>query len=154
MESGKPESRQEEGSKILNWGEMAGDCPRCNGTMIEQKFYEPGEPFWGWRCVFCGEILDSLIWENRNLTRGLQVAHRVGRRNGRERRRVTNVRIPEIGEILRYRETGNIFEVRKITSEFLILHSKDGGQQVMVEKKNLFNSFEKIPPLEPKEFLR
>ena len=62
------------------------------------------------------------------------------------------MRIPEIGEILRYRQTGIIFEVRKITGEFMILDSKDGVQQVLVEKKNLFDSFEKIPPLEPKEF--
>jgi hypothetical protein len=58
------------------------------------------------------------------------------------------VRIPKIGEILRYRQTGNIFEVRKITGEFLILNSKDGVWQVMVEKKNLFNSFQRISPME------
>ncbi len=58
------------------------------------------------------------------------------------------MRTPEIGEILRYRRTGNIFEVRKITNEFVILHSKDGVCQVMMEKKNLFDSFEKISPVE------
>jgi hypothetical protein len=73
--------------RISNWEELAGKCPRCKGTMIEQKFYGPGEPFWGWRCVPCGEILDPLIWENRHLTRGLQIPNRVGRQNGRERRR-------------------------------------------------------------------
>lgn len=56
--------------------------------------------------------------------------------------------IPEIGEVLRYRETGNIFEVRKITSEFVILHSTDGMQQIMTGKKNVFDSFEKISPME------
>lgn len=41
-------------------------CHRCNGLMASERFYGPGEPFWGWRCLFCGEVLDSLIWENRN----------------------------------------------------------------------------------------
>jgi hypothetical protein len=40
-------------------------CPRCSGMMSNEKFYGPGEPFWGWRCAFCGEILDPLILENR-----------------------------------------------------------------------------------------
>jgi len=40
-------------------------CPRCSGMMAQEKFFGPGEPFWGWRCPRCGEILDSLIFENR-----------------------------------------------------------------------------------------
>ncbi len=52
--------------------------------------------------------------------------------------------IPKIGEVLRHRETGNIFEVRKITSEFVILHAKDGRSQIMTGKRNLSYSFEKI----------
>ncbi len=52
--------------------------------------------------------------------------------------------IPKIGEVLRHRETGNIFEVRKITSEFVILHSKDGRSQIMTGKKNVYYSFERI----------
>jgi hypothetical protein len=42
-------------------------CHRCNGTMSNEKFYGPGEPFWGWRCALCGEILDPQIIENRAL---------------------------------------------------------------------------------------
>ena len=52
--------------------------------------------------------------------------------------------IPKIGEVLRHRETGNIFEVRKITSEFVILHSKDGLSQIMTGKRNVSYSFEKV----------
>jgi hypothetical protein len=58
------------------------------------------------------------------------------------------VTIPKIGEVLRHRETGNIFEVRKITSEFVILHSKDGVWQVMTGKESVFYSFEKISSIE------
>jgi len=41
-------------------------CHRCQGWMVNEKFYGAGIPYWGWRCVFCGEILDPLILENRN----------------------------------------------------------------------------------------
>jgi len=41
-------------------------CPRCSSVMIFQKFYGPHEHFWGWRCIYCGEIFDQIIMENRN----------------------------------------------------------------------------------------
>jgi hypothetical protein len=34
--------------------------------MVNEKYYGAGLPFWGWRCVCCGEILDPVIWKNRN----------------------------------------------------------------------------------------
>lgn len=40
-------------------------CHRCESTMIYQKFYGPQEHFWGWRCIWCGDIVDSLILKNR-----------------------------------------------------------------------------------------
>jgi len=40
-------------------------CHRCNGRMYKEKFYRPREPYWGWRCLLCGEIMDPLIFENR-----------------------------------------------------------------------------------------
>lgn len=40
-------------------------CNRCKGMMIYEKFYGRQEDFWGWRCVFCGEIIDQIIIENR-----------------------------------------------------------------------------------------
>lgn len=40
-------------------------CGRCGGPMIQEKFYGPHEHFLGWRCVYCGEIIDHLILENR-----------------------------------------------------------------------------------------
>jgi len=40
-------------------------CYRCGGAMVFEKFYGICEFFWGWRCVFCGEIVDQVILENR-----------------------------------------------------------------------------------------
>jgi hypothetical protein len=40
-------------------------CYRCRNEMVYEKFYGPHEHFWGWRCIFCGEIIDPLILENR-----------------------------------------------------------------------------------------
>ena len=34
--------------------------------------------------------------------------------------------IPQKGEIMKYRRTGNIFAVEKITKNFVILHALDG----------------------------
>lgn len=45
-------------------------CHRCHGWMVNEKFYGRGSFFWGWRCVSCGEILDPVILENRNVCRG------------------------------------------------------------------------------------
>jgi hypothetical protein len=44
-------------------------CLRCNGTIIYDKFYGPHEPFWGWKCLICGEIVDPVILHNRQLMR-------------------------------------------------------------------------------------
>ncbi len=52
--------------------------------------------------------------------------------------------IPEEGEILKYLPTGNIFKVKKITSQFVILHSMDGMTQIMTGKKSVVNLFEKV----------
>ncbi len=59
--------------------------------------------------------------------------------------------IPEEGEILKYRPTGNIFEIKKITNQFVVLHSMDGLTQIMTGKKSLIHSFEKIPQHETVE---
>ncbi len=40
-------------------------CDRCGGMMVYEKFYHQTEQFWGWRCVYCGEYIDPVIWENR-----------------------------------------------------------------------------------------
>jgi len=40
-------------------------CLRCGGAMIDTKFYNPDECFWGLKCVICGDIIDPLILTNR-----------------------------------------------------------------------------------------
>jgi hypothetical protein len=47
-------------------------CPRCRGTVIYEKFYGFEEPFWGWKCLLCGEIIDPVILANRQLMRAGQ----------------------------------------------------------------------------------
>jgi hypothetical protein len=45
---------------------------RCRGAMVDDQFYGPHEQFGGWKCLICGEIVDPLILENRQLTRAGQ----------------------------------------------------------------------------------
>jgi len=41
-------------------------CHRCHGWMVMERYYGPGMPYWGFRCLSCGEILDPVILENRD----------------------------------------------------------------------------------------
>jgi len=47
-------------------------CLRCKGAMVYDQFYGSYDQFWGWKCVICGEILDPVILENRQLMRSGQ----------------------------------------------------------------------------------
>lgn len=46
-------------------------CPKCEGLMIYEKFMDMEESsnfyFYGWRCLSCGNIVDSTIVANRAL---------------------------------------------------------------------------------------
>jgi hypothetical protein len=44
-------------------------CPRCNNGMIYDKFYGHFDSFWGWKCLICGELVDQVVLENRELMR-------------------------------------------------------------------------------------
>jgi hypothetical protein len=44
-------------------------CYRCDGIMIYEKFYGDCEHFFAWRCIYCGEIVDPVILENRRHSR-------------------------------------------------------------------------------------
>jgi len=59
--------------------------------------------------------------------------------------------IPQKGTILKYKPTGTIFEVKKITNQFVILNSMDGSIQIITEKQNFTHlfKFEKVPHVEP-----
>ncbi len=61
-------------------------CHRCRGWMVEEKYYGSGFPFWGWRCVCCGEILDPVIQKNRDHHRQLLLAESRGIPAERRRR--------------------------------------------------------------------
>jgi len=55
--------------------------------------------------------------------------------------------VPKVGQVLKYRKTGKIFKVGKITDEFVILHSGEGTSQILTGKKSLFGSFERLPEM-------
>ncbi len=56
------------------------NCYRCHSKMVYEKFFGPHEHFWGWRCIFCGEIIDELILENRRwLKTGIVPIHKESR---------------------------------------------------------------------------
>jgi len=40
-------------------------CDRCGSVMVQEKFYGSQEHFLGWKCIYCGEIIDYLILKNR-----------------------------------------------------------------------------------------
>ncbi len=45
-------------------------CPKCSGLMNPEEFMNisKGGLSWdyeGWRCLYCGEVVDALILENR-----------------------------------------------------------------------------------------
>jgi hypothetical protein len=65
-------------------------CLRCSGTVIYDKFYGTHEQFWGWKCLICGEIVDPVILENRQLMRSGQGI--IVRRTRRLKRIGTNLR--------------------------------------------------------------
>jgi len=45
-------------------------CPRCEGLMALTRFYDLRDDtgriaFDAWRCICCGEVLDSMVYMNR-----------------------------------------------------------------------------------------
>jgi hypothetical protein len=56
--------------------------------MAYERFYGPDEYFWGWRCIFCGEIIDQIILENRgDLEESMMASGRRGwQKKGHEKR--------------------------------------------------------------------
>jgi hypothetical protein len=45
------------------------ECDRCGRAMAYEQFFGDQDLFWGWRCIFCGEIVDDVILENRQWLR-------------------------------------------------------------------------------------
>lgn len=108
--------------------------------MVKEKYYGTGNPFWGWRCVFCGEIFDSVIWKNRNQRSNDPLAEYQGAQA--KRREITS---PQIGEILKYQPTGGLFEVKRVTQNWVILFSRDGLRQIMTEREGFNYLFARLP---------
>jgi hypothetical protein len=40
-------------------------CPKCRGRMLSEKYYDFVRSFDAWKCVCCGELIDSTILSNR-----------------------------------------------------------------------------------------
>jgi hypothetical protein len=40
-------------------------CGKCSGIMFQEKYYSQEDSFFAWRCLYCGEIVDEVILENR-----------------------------------------------------------------------------------------
>lgn len=58
---------------LMNYGHDNGfvgafnvKCNRCSGVMMHERFFDSNEPFFSWRCLACGEIVDQTILENRD----------------------------------------------------------------------------------------
>ncbi len=56
--------------------------------------------------------------------------------------------IPKIGEVLEYRQTGGLFEVKNVTRNWVILFSWDGSRQIMAGMENLDYLFSRVPLVE------
>ena len=41
------------------------DCPKCNGTMMLERFSDFFFAFYAWKCINCGAIIDRTISNNR-----------------------------------------------------------------------------------------
>ncbi len=55
---------------------------------------------------------------------------------------------PKIGEVLEYRKTGGLFEVKNVTRDWVLLFSWDGSRQIMAGIENLDYLFSRVPMLE------
>ena len=43
------------------------DCPRCNASLVRERFYGMCAHIWVWRCIKCGEIIDDVVLYNRRM---------------------------------------------------------------------------------------
>ncbi|MDP1992163.1 MAG: hypothetical protein Q8K00_14215 [Syntrophales bacterium] len=42
-------------------------CSRCGGNMVHESFFSLVEQFTGLKCVICGDVIDPVILQNRQL---------------------------------------------------------------------------------------
>jgi len=53
-------------------------CHRCGGMMVYEKVYYETEHVWLWKCIYCGEYIDRVILENRQIQKSSRAK---GRKN-------------------------------------------------------------------------
>jgi hypothetical protein len=63
-------------------------CPKCGGWMEFQEFTNVASEgmawsFEGWRCLYCGEVIDPLILLNRQASKSAQEKHSLPGAGGR-----------------------------------------------------------------------
>ena len=51
---------------------------------------------------------------------------------------------PKIGEILEHRPTGNLFEVKKVTRDWVMLFSRDGSRQILTGMEGFDYFFQRV----------
>lgn len=47
-------------------------CPKCKGSMVYETFTNQDNLAWhydGWRCLYCGEVLDPVIIANKKASK-------------------------------------------------------------------------------------
>ena len=47
-------------------------CPKCKGDMVYETFTNQDNLAWhydGWRCLYCGEVLDPVIIANKKASK-------------------------------------------------------------------------------------
>ncbi len=58
-------------------------CNRCGGIMVYEKIYFKTDHFWVWRCIYCGEHIDRVILENRQIQKSTRQKGMKGNRVSR-----------------------------------------------------------------------
>ena len=56
------------------------DCPKCQGTMLLERFSDFFLVFYAWKCLNCGAIIDRTISKNRRKSLAAQESKTVAAR--------------------------------------------------------------------------
>ncbi|HSA87114.1 MAG TPA: hypothetical protein VLE46_13095 [Nitrospira sp.] len=56
------------------------DCPKCQGTMMLERFSDFFIVFYAWKCINCGAIIDRTISKNRRASLAVRESQSVAAR--------------------------------------------------------------------------
>lgn len=56
------------------------ECPKCQGTMLLERFSDFFLVFYAWKCLNCGAIIDRTISKNRRNSLTAQEAEAISTR--------------------------------------------------------------------------